>query len=64
MTAVIVIRKFEENETEHRRGILAGFQIGIGAQVIRRTPEISFKLFQLVFRHAVFRIGVCPIIDE
>ena len=64
VTAVIVIGEFEENETEDRRGILARFQVGVGAQIIRGAPEIGFELFKLVFRHATFNVGLFPTRDE
>ena len=32
VTAVIVVGELEEDQTEHRRGILAGFEVGVGAQ--------------------------------
>lgn len=33
MPTVIIIGKFQEDEAEDRRGILAGFEVGIGAQI-------------------------------
>ena len=60
MPAVIVVGEFEEDQTEHRRGILAGFEVGVGAEVVGGAPEIGFKLFELVFRHVTFRIGNIP----
>jgi hypothetical protein len=62
VTAVIIISELEENETEDRRGILAGFKIGVGAEVICRAPEIGFKLFELIFRHSAFSVRIVPTI--
>ncbi len=51
MAAVVVIRKLQEDEAEHRDGILAGFQVGVGAQIVGGTPEIGFELLELVASH-------------
>ena len=55
MPTVIVIGELEKDQAEYRRGIFAGFKVGVGAQVICCTPEIGFELFELVFRHVDFR---------
>ena len=47
MAAVIIVGKLEEDEPKHRRGILARFEIGIGAEVVRGAPKIRFELFKL-----------------
>ena len=49
--AVVVVGKLEEGQTQHRRGILAGFEVGVGAEIVSRAPKIRFELFELVFRH-------------
>jgi hypothetical protein len=39
--AVVVIREFQKDQPEHWRGILAGFVVGVGSQIINGTPECS-----------------------
>jgi hypothetical protein len=46
-----VVSELEEDQPEHRCGVLAGFQIGIGAKVVRCTPKVVFELLELVFGH-------------
>ena len=52
VAAVVVVGEFEKDQPEHWRGILAGLEIGVGAQIISGTPEVGFELFQLVASHA------------
>ena len=52
---VIVVGELEEDQAEHRRGVFAGLEIGVGAQVVGGTPEVLLELFELFFRHSVSR---------
>jgi hypothetical protein len=36
--AVVVIGKLEENQPQHRGGVFAGLQVGIGTQLVGGTP--------------------------
>jgi hypothetical protein len=51
VTAVIIVGELEKDQAEYGRGILTGFKVRIGTQIIRRTPQIVFELFELIFRH-------------
>jgi len=51
LPAITVISKLQKYQTEHRRGVLAGFEIGVGAQIIRGGPEIVFQLFDVFIVH-------------
>src|SRR5437879_7976147 len=52
MPAIIVVGELEEDQARYRDGVLAGFEVGVGAQIISGTPEIGFELFELLFGHA------------
>ena len=51
VAAVVVVGELEEDQPQHRGGLFAGFQVGIGMQLVGGTPQIGFQLFELVFVH-------------
>jgi|GEM_PF-6070980 len=55
VSAVVIIGELKKNKPEHRRGILAGFEVRIGTKIIRGVPQIVFELFELLCGHVVFR---------
>ena len=55
VAAVVVVGELEGDQPQHGRSVFTGFKIGVGAQLIGGTPQISFQLFELVFIHA-FRL--------
>ena len=52
MPPVVVVGKLEENESQHRDGILTGFKVGVGAEIVRRAPQVGFKLLELFASHS------------
>ncbi len=55
--AVVVVGKFEEDQSQHRRGILRWISGQSWREIVGGAPEIGFELFELVFRHLVHSIA-------
>lgn len=47
--AVFIVGKFQEDQAQHRGGVLAGLQVGIGAQAV------GFEFLELFFVHDGWR---------
>ena len=45
---LVVVREFQKDQPEHWRGILAGLEVRVGAQIVSGSPEVSFELLQLL----------------
>ncbi len=55
--AVVIVGELKEYQAQNRRGILAGFEIGICTEIVRGCPEIGFELFKLFFGHFTIGLG-------
>src|SRR5690606_8078890 len=55
---VFVVGELQKDQPEHRRGVFAGLEVGVGAQRIGGAPEVFFQLFELVFVQSRIRYGV------
>ena len=40
-------RMAQEDHAQHRHKIIAGSQLGVGTEVVRRLPEVSFEFFDV-----------------
>jgi hypothetical protein len=49
--AVLVVGELQEDQAEHRRGVLTGLEVGVGAQLVGGGPEVVFELLELVPGH-------------
>ena len=43
--AVFVVGELQKDQTQHRGGIFAGLQVGVGTQAVGGAPEVGFELF-------------------
>jgi hypothetical protein len=43
-------RMAQEDHAQHRHKIIAGCQLGVGTEVVRRLPEVSFEFFDVLRR--------------
>ena len=51
VAAVVDVSEFEEDEAKDGGAIFGRLEVGIGAKVIGRRPEVVFELFELVACH-------------
>jgi hypothetical protein len=49
--AVLVVGELQEDQAQHRRAVLAGLEVGVGAQLVGGGPEVVFELLELVAGH-------------
>lgn len=48
----------EEDDAEHRHEVVAGGELGVGAEVVRGLPEVGFELVDVLEGAAVHgRVG-------
>ena len=58
--AVLVVGELQEDEAEHRCGVLAGLEVGVGAQLVGSGPEVLFELLELFAVHGLRAAHVRP----
>mmetsp|Transcript_44311 Transcript_44311/g.78311 ORF Transcript_44311/g.78311 Transcript_44311/m.78311 type:complete len:886 (+) Transcript_44311:1866-4523(+) len=57
--AVLVVGKLQEDQAQHRGAVLAGFEVGVGAQLVGGGPEVGLQLLELFSVHVSGAVGEC-----